>query len=343
MKKNNVQSKYPIDFVIAWVDGNDPEWQKEKRKYLAEFLNDESIIDQGDYRYRDWDILHYWFRAVEKYAPWVRTIHFVTCGQIPRWMNVAHPKLHVVNHSDYMPAEYLPTFNSHTIELNMHKIEGLAEHFVYFNDDMYITHKVEPEDFFVNGLPRDVFALDAIYCATGSAGSYNCNDISIINDHFNKKEQFKKHYKKWFQPCYGKKKLYQTLVFMPWRWFPGFFYQHLPTNLLKSTMEKVWEVAGDELDETSKSKFRSKTQVNQWLFKFWQLADGTFVPQDIRKGRCYHLRDKGVEDLCEAIRSERYNLICINDTDQTTEFEKKKLQIRDAFECVLPQKSEYEI
>lgn len=72
-----------IDFVIAWVDGNDPEWRKEKQKYLAEFLGEEALIDQGDYRYRDWDILHYWFRAVEKYAPWVRKIHFVTCGQIP--------------------------------------------------------------------------------------------------------------------------------------------------------------------------------------------------------------------------------------------------------------------
>ena len=74
--KNN---KKEIDFVIAWVDGGDKEWQKEKQKYLAEFLGDESIIDQGDYRYRDWELLPYWFRAVEKYAPWVRKIHFVTC------------------------------------------------------------------------------------------------------------------------------------------------------------------------------------------------------------------------------------------------------------------------
>lgn len=331
-----------IDFVIAWVDGNDPEWQKQKRKYLAEFLGDESIIDQGDYRYRDWDILHYWFRAVEAYAPWVRKIHFVTCGQIPEWLNTEHPKLHVVNHSDYMPAEYLPTFNSHTIELNMHRIEGLAEQFVYFNDDMFLTREVKPEDFFVNGQPRDVFALDAIYCASGSAGSYNCNDLAIINDHFKKDEQVKKHWKKWFRLCYGKKNLYRTLVLMPWHWFPGFFYQHLPSNFLKSTLETVWEVAGTELDETSRAKFRGKTQVNQWVFKFWQLADGNFVPQDARTGRCYHLRDKGVENLCDAIRSKRYNLICINDTDRTTEFEQKKAEVAAAFQDVLPEKSGFE-
>lgn len=337
---NNGQN---IDFVIAWVDGNDREWRREKNKYLAELLGDESIIDQGDYRYRDWELLPYWFRAVEKYAPWVRTVHFVTCGQIPEWMNRHHPKLHLVDHRDYIPDEYLPTFNSHTIELNMHRIDGLAEQFVYFNDDMFITHPVVPEDFFFRGLPRDVFALDAIYCATGSAGSYNCNDLAIINDHFDKHQQFRKHYKKWFRLFYGKKKLYQTAVLLPWHWFPGFFYQHLPSNFLKSTLEEVWTAAADILDETSKDKFRSKQHVNQWLFKYWQLAAGTFEPKTIRDGRCYHLRDKGVENLCQSIRENRYKLICINDTDQTTDFEMKKEQIKQAFEEVLSEKSSFEI
>lgn len=332
-----------IDFVIAWVDGGDKEWQKEKQKYLAAFLGDESIIDQGDYRYRDWELLPYWFRAVENYAPWVRKIHFVTCGQIPQWLNVDHPKLNIVNHWDYMPDEYLPTFNSHTIELNMHRIKGLAEQFVYFNDDMFITRPVKPQNFFMNGLPRDVFALDAIYCASGSAGNYNCNDVAIINDNFKKKEQFAKYKRKWFQPCYGKKRLYQTAVFMPWNWFPGFYYQHLPSNFLKSTLEEVWEKAGDVLDETSREKFRGKTQVNQWLFKYWQLAAGQFEPMSIKDGRCYHLRDKGVEGLCKSIREKQYALICINDTDQTTEFEKKKMEIKQAFQETLPNKSSFEI
>lgn len=331
-----------IDFVIAWVDGKDPAWQKEKQKYLAEYQEAESVLDQGDYRYRDWELLQYWFRATEKYAPWVRKIHFVTCGQIPGWLNTEHPKLHIVHHEDYIPKEYLPTFNSHTIELNMHRIEGLSEQFVYFNDDMYITRKVEPEDFFKDGLPRDVFALDAIYCAAGSAGSYNCSNLEIINDNFRKSAQFKKHYQKWFRLCYGKKKLYQTLVLMPWHWFPGFFYQHLPSNLLKSTLEKVWTAAGKTLDETSRQKFRGKSQVNQWVFKFWQLAEGTFVPQSIRSGRCFHLREKGVEGLCQAIQSEQYALICINDTDQTTEFDRKKAEIAKAFDRILGEKSAFE-
>ncbi len=332
----------PIDFVIAWVDGGDPLWLEEKNKYLAQEFGEESVIDKGDYRYRDWGLLPYWFRAVEAYAPWVRKIHFVTCGQHPDWLKLDHPKLHIVDHKDYIPEEFLPTFNSHTIELNMHRIRGLSEQFVYFNDDMFITRPVKPDDFFHKGLPRDVFALDAIYCATGSAGSYNCNDVAVINDHFDKRKQCRKYWKKWFRPEYTLRKNYRTAALLPWHWFPGFYYQHLPSNFLKSTLETVWELEGDLLAATSREKFRSKLHVNQWLFKYWQLADGKFAPMRLENGHCYHLRDKGVGGLCESIRTNKYQLICINDTDQTTDFEKKKADIIAAFETILPAKSSFE-
>ena len=328
-----------IDVVILWVDGSDPAWLAQKQEYLPPAAADSNSAN----RYRDWGILPYWFRAIETFAPWVRKIHFVTWGHVPGFLNLDAPKLHVVRHDEFIPAEYLPTFSSHTIEMNIHRIPGLAEHFVYFNDDMFLTHPVEPEDFFQDGLPRDVFALDAIYCATGSAGSYNCADMEIINDHFDKRTQFRKHWRKWLQPCYTKAKLYRTLALLPWRWFPGFYYQHLPSNFLKSTLHKVWGVAETALDETCRNRFRGKGQVNQWVFKFWQLAEGSFMPLPLRWGHCFHLRDKGVEGLCSDIEQRRYKLICINDTDQTTDFEGKKTQIAQAFDRILPEKSGFEL
>ena len=110
-----------IDFVISWVDGNDKEWQKEREKYIVENNNDNS-----DVRYRNWDNLKYWFRGVEKFAPFVNKIYFITYGHLPEWLNVNNPKLVIVNHKDYIPEKYLPTFNSHTIELNLHRIKGLS-------------------------------------------------------------------------------------------------------------------------------------------------------------------------------------------------------------------------
>ena len=103
-----------IDFVIPWVDGSDPAWQKERDAKAAQ-LGSMERCDNRSERYRDWDNLRYWFRGVEKFAPWVHKIYFVTWGHLPEWLDVQHPKLVIVRHEDYIPKEYLPTFNSHTI------------------------------------------------------------------------------------------------------------------------------------------------------------------------------------------------------------------------------------
>jgi hypothetical protein len=79
----------------------------------------------------------------------------VTDEQIPDWLNIAHPGIAVVDHRQNIPAEFLPTFNSHVIEAYLHRIPGLAEHYIYFNDDFFLTAPAEPGDFFTpNGLPH---------------------------------------------------------------------------------------------------------------------------------------------------------------------------------------------
>lgn len=91
-----------IDFVITWVDGNDPDWQKQKMEYSMQPDLSQKQDDRKE-RYRDWDLLRYWFRGVERFAPWVRRIHFVTWGHLPSWLNKEHPKLNIVNHKDFIP------------------------------------------------------------------------------------------------------------------------------------------------------------------------------------------------------------------------------------------------
>ncbi|MDY4501824.1 MAG: stealth family protein, partial [Lactobacillus johnsonii] len=142
-----------IDFVVTWVDGSDSVWLESKAKYADKA----DIILNTEARYRDWNIFKYWFRAVELYAPWVNRIFLITEGHLPKWINLEHPKLVHIKHSDYIDEQYLPTFNSNVIELNIPNIKELSEKFVLFNDDVFINAPVLPEDFFdKDGLPKDI-------------------------------------------------------------------------------------------------------------------------------------------------------------------------------------------
>ena len=106
-----------IDFVIAWVDDWDKEWQSQRNKYAGK--NPE---DLANFRFRDWWTLKYLFRWIEKFTPRVNNVFFVTCWHYPSWLDLNHPKLKFIKHEDYIPKEYLPTFNATTIELNFNKL-----------------------------------------------------------------------------------------------------------------------------------------------------------------------------------------------------------------------------
>ena len=327
-----------IDFVIIWVDGNDPEWQEDKFKY-----SEDTDGDKRNIRFRDWDNLQYWFRAVENYAPWVNKIHFVTWGHLPSWLNTNHPKLNIVKHEDYIPEEYLPTFSSHPIELNLHRIEGLAERFVYFNDDMFLTRKVEKEDFFKNGLPCDVpVPYPCGNTSRLSIGAIISNNMGIINTRFNKKESIKNNFLKWYNPFLYKRHFISVLTMAPYKHFGNFLTTHLQHSYLKSTFIEVWEEEEETLRKTSENKFRSSSDVNQWLMRYWQIASGNFSPSDINDGKLFMLGNDN-EEAFEAIRKQKYKTVCTNDKIDIDDFEKQKELLKNAFDSILPNKSKFEI
>ena len=234
-----------IDFVLPWVDGSDSAWIKQRNEYLG-IKNDQT----QDSRFRDWENLQYWFRGVEKFAPWVNHIYFVTWGHIPSWLNTDHPKLTVVKHVDYIPKQYLPTFSSHPIELNMHRIRGLSEQFVYFNDDTFIINKMEPEDFFRNGLPRD-YCIETALVQDDINNPFACilmNNAALVNMHYSKREVIGRNWKKWFHPAYGKM-VFRNMLMLPYREFSSFKYSHISSSFLKSTFEEVWREEGEVLTE----------------------------------------------------------------------------------------------
>jgi hypothetical protein len=145
----------PVDVVYTWVDGDDPTWRAEFDRWVSIERPDQ----HGDHavhasRYRSRDELRYSLRSLWLNAGWVRNVFLVTAGQIPDWL-VADDRLRVVSHREIFPGDWLPTFNSHAIEARLHHIDGLAEHFLYMNDDVFFGRALTPRTFFTpNGLSR---------------------------------------------------------------------------------------------------------------------------------------------------------------------------------------------
>lgn len=328
-----------IDFVIPWVDGSDREWIKEKNQYL-EMEAPKRNVDGSDKRYRDWGLLKYWFRGVEKYTPWVNKIFFITYGHLPEWLNVDNKKLVIVKHEDYMPQEYLPTFSSNPIELNLHRIDGLSEHFVYFNDDFFILNHMAVTDFFQKGLPVDA-CIETILSSGGTSifGHFLYNDISIINKHFVKKTVIRNNISKYFNTKYGTEIL-NNIYLSLWKSFTFFKYIHAPQPMLKSVIEEVWSVEGDLLDRVSRNRFRTYEDVNQYLFKFWQYCTGQFMPCKPFEGKAEVCI--GEKNYLDAIKSWNYNSVCLNDTIEDIDIEPESRKIISVFEEKLSEKCSYE-
>ena len=328
-----------IDFVIAWVDGSDKTWQESKAKYDTKNKNE----NNGVVRYRDWDELKYWFRGVEKYAPWVNKIYFVTCGQKPKWLDENNPKLVLVNHKDYMKEDYLPTFSANPIELNFHRIKGLSEHFVYFNDDMFIINPVKEEAFFKKGLPCDSYCESPLFMY-GSESSFPymlVNDSKMIAKHFNKREYIKKNFFKYINYKYGLKANLVNIFMMKYNQFSGFSYPHIPSSFLKSTYEEVWDKEEEVLDSVSRNRFRTNKDINQYIFKAWQYCKGEFMPRSLKFGDNIPITNENSK-LIAAIKGNKYKVLCINDGQNIKDFERTKKEINEAFEVKFPQKSSFE-
>lgn len=341
-----MKEEFDVDIVIPWVDGSDKKWQEEKNKYLPD--EKKINIDAAANRYRDWDNLQYVFRSIEKFAPWVRKVFLITCGQKPKWLNEKCEKLMFVEHKDYIPKEYLPTFSANPIELNLHRIEGLSEHFVYMNDDFFFTNNVLKEDFFKNGLPK-IVAIEKANSVGKDMVFENilANNIRLIGKVFNKKDTKKKLKKKFYGICRFKESITNKIFdFVGKDGWVGFYYDHLPAPILKSSIEQCWRIFSEKLDATSKNKFRSIYDVNQYLFTEFMICSGNFEPAKYgQKGRLLNIDDENyvqLEGFCEEIKNQKYKMICIND-DKVLNFEETKNKINQALDSILPEKSSFEL
>lgn len=328
----------PIDFVVTWVDGGDPAWQAQRAAYAPG-----PGADDRPERYRDWGLLRYWFRGVEACAPWARQVHFVTDCPPPAWLDTAHPKLHVVSTADFMPPQCLPTFNSNALEVYLHRIPGLAEQFVYFNDDTYLLRPAAPEDFFRQGKPRDMLALQPVVANPASPvmSRILLNDSLVLCRHFDKRTNMRRHWRQYFHLGLPPRYFIYNLLELAFPLYTGFYTVHGPSPMLRSTYEELWAAEPEILEETGRHRFREGTDVTQYLFREWQKQKGDFTPANLHRDFAY-LGLEHPEQAAREIRRRRRKMICANDTPAVRDFDAARRELQQAFESVFPQPSSFE-
>lgn len=334
-------SDYPIDFVVTWVDGNDPAWQKERSETLC--LDELTASGNGVCRYRDWSSFRYWFRAVETFAPWVRYVHLVTWGHVPEWLKLDCPKLKIVNHKDYIPPEYLPTFNCQPLELNLFRIPELSEHFVYFNDDVLLARPVTPDDFFINGKPVHTAVAYPYINRDNEIPTYLFfNTYGIANKYNNIQQCIESHPEKWFSHKYGRLLMHNVDAWLN-AGLSSMFFTHMGVPFCKSTMAETWKKYEAVCDRTCRQRIREFHQITHQIFSIEDILHGNFEPSQADWGTC--LAIDNIPGIAAAYQTRSNKMICLFDRDNLTDAELEHIdqQLISLFEDIFPEKSDFEI
>lgn len=270
-----------IDLVVPFVDSSDPEWL---RRYKL-FVHDNN---QDSGRFRDTGLFKYFFRSVAKNIPWVDNIYLIvqSSSQIPTWLVRNHPKLHIIYHEDYIPKEYLPTFNSMTICSLLHLLRPLRGQFILADDDMIFVNKKSPEDFFINGRPVTRVAIETTQYRRKS-GVWNSIIFNTV---------------KLFNQVYGTRSLLKYKDY------------HLPLSLRKDFIGKCWEKFGFLIrEQLINSRVRKSTNICEWIFNYAMIHEGLVVDnQNLNTNGYLGLEDNTTKEQIERV-FEFSDIVCLND------------------------------
>lgn len=291
-----------MDVVITYVNGNDPVWLRDYRQYVCQDINEK--------RFRDWGTLQYLLRGIDVFMPFIEKVFLVVSheSQVPSWVN--REQVRVVLHQDFVPQEYLPTFNCNTLEMHLHRIAGLSEEFLYFNDDIFPVAACRAEDFFRG---------------------------EKIVLHFSKHRWASGMYKR---ICRNSDRLAKEISELP---LTKTFVrpQHCCTPMRKSECEAVYARAGAGVGRSC-SRLRTAENCNQYLFSDYLYYKGRVINERLS---CKHVSVAlaSVKKLQRHITQPKRNLVCINDVKVSPKrYEKLRAATIAAFEQRFPKKSRFE-
>ena len=244
-----------------------------------------------------------------------------------------------------MDKAFLPTFSSISIELNLHKIKGLNEHFIYFNDDMFINSYVKPEDFFQAGLPLACsMTKPVIPVKDNTVFRHQLFSVAGLMNGNEWAEAIKRNPHKWFYWKYGLG-LMQNLAVLQKGYLLGMDFTHLCQAFRKSTMKKVWDKYPAEMNTACMNKFRQATDPNHQIFTIQEIVDGNYIPMSKQSlGKHFWQISTQFNDIACTLQNKKVKTICINDDRDINadNFKFFQSELHMLFEEKLPQKSIFE-
>lgn len=292
-----------MDIVITFVNGLDPLWQKQ-----YESTTSTPILTK---RFRDWGTLRYLFRGIERNMPFIRKVHLVVSSQsqVPEWVD--RNEVDVVLHSDIIPAEHLPTFNSNTIELHMFNIKDLDEEFLYFNDDIFPMLPMRAEDFFKEG-----------------------RGIIGMSRHLLSMDMFKKI-------CRNSDRAARKALGMR----PKCCFlrpQHICAPMFRSECSKAYEAVKEDILATL-SRTRRAENITQYLFTDFAYLKGRIINRR-QPSKHFSMAVASPEKIESYLRAPERALVCINDVQLgDKQYRAMHDMLHRVFEDIFPEKSKFEI
>ncbi|MEP6479344.1 MAG: stealth family protein [Rhodoglobus sp.] len=279
---------FDIDMVFSWVDGTDVEFQRARARRMRSY-----VVGEGDdhaARFRQIDELQYALRSVYMFAPWIRRIFVVTDSPRPAWL-ADHPRVTVVRSEEiFVDPSVLPTHNSQAVESQLHRIPGLAEHFLYSNDDMFFGREVTPAMFFSpGGVTRFVEADTRIGLGSSNAVRSGFENAARVN---------------------------RTIIE---RRFGATITRHLEHSAVpmrKSVMAELEREFPEDFARTAASAFRTQTDISvtNSLYHYFALLTGRAVTQDHARVKYVDTTTRAGLELMESLLAKRsYDMFCLND------------------------------
>lgn len=320
-----------IDMVYLWCDGNDPEFKARKDEYMGITQASSAENVSGNVRFFDNDELKYALRSCEKFAPWINHVYIVTDRQIPKWLNTNYEKVTVVDHSEIMPQECIPCFNSNVIEYYVPFIPNLSEKFLFGNDDTFFGAAVTPDDFFEGNKPVLRFVKHSFWLK------------NILNKLRNRKNvSSMEKAAKLLESEYGKVERFGT--------------HHNIDAYIKSSCLKTWEKYKKEFSETSIYRFRNNKCIHRIIFaldayysgnaviKFVPSFDGLakiFVSLQRKEAFSYFGKEYHINKVKHVLKHNNVKLFCLNASEKATK--EIKQNAKSFMEELFPESSKFEL